>query len=84
MIYRGLRWTTELYKRAKKTNNSVIITDTTRGILSNICVYNNDENDRTQTKIIIFFRKITILQPVYISSSHVTVTHIAQCSINRT
>lgn len=52
MLCHGLRFISEAYKRANKSNDSAIFTqDGTKGIITNICCYNLDEDTRVQKKL---------------------------------
>lgn len=83
MLCHGLRFTSEAYKRANKCNDSVIVTqDGTKGIITNICCYNLDEDAQVQKKVVIFFREIRVSEKPYIETSNVSVRHIRECFID--
>ncbi|XP_039304623.1 uncharacterized protein LOC120357652 [Solenopsis invicta] len=82
MLCHGLRFTSEIYTRANKSNDSIIVTrDDTKGIITNICSYEITENDRVVRKIVVFFRKINISCQPYLATNDVIVTHIIECFI---
>lgn len=83
MFCHGLRFTNEIYTRANKSNDSIIVTqDDTKGIITNICSYEVIENDRVIKKVVVFFRKINVSSQPYLSTNDVSVTHIRECFIN--
>lgn len=83
MIFRGHRYTSQMYTRANKSDDSVIHTrDNTRGIITNICAYDERVGDKVRKKIIIFLRKLHVSLEPYIRTSNVLVNHIRECSIS--
>ncbi|XP_071570621.1 uncharacterized protein [Temnothorax nylanderi] len=82
MLCHGLRFTSEIYTRANKSNDSIIVTrDGTKGIITNICSYEITENDRVVKKVVVFFRKINVSCQPYLATNDVIVTHIRECFI---
>ncbi|XP_011859092.1 PREDICTED: uncharacterized protein LOC105556604 isoform X2 [Vollenhovia emeryi] len=83
MFCHGLRFTSETYTRANKSNDSIIVTrDGTKGIITNICSYEITENDEVVKKAVVFFRKINVSCQPYLATNDVIVTHIRECFIN--
>lgn len=82
LICNGIRYTSELYRRPKKTNDSVIITtNDTRGIITNICkIPVNDPPEAFE--IVVFFCRIVLDPNPFLSQNFVNITHIKKCFVN--
>ncbi|XP_032690727.1 uncharacterized protein LOC116853675 isoform X2 [Odontomachus brunneus] len=85
IIVNGIRFTSALYNRPRKINDSIIVTrDGMKGSITNICCFHfNREDGSVGKKVIIFLRQILVTNEPYLKSTYVNANHIQRCYINK-